>query len=106
MYVFVRRRSQDASEHLVTSASNMLITALAIWLIVVLLSLGCLRVAASADSRELELIARYPLPSAAEPLSDGRPSSSKVSPLTHTSAPQGRYLRSEPPSRTSSQITR
>jgi len=84
----------------------MLIVAFAIWLIVVFLSIGFCRVAASADSRELALIARYPSPSADEPLSDGRPSSSRVSPVTYTAAPRSRYRRSEPPSRASSQITR
>jgi len=66
----------------------MLIAALAIWLIVVFLSVGFCRVAASADSRELALIARYLSPSAGEPLSDERPSSSRVSPLTYTAAPR------------------
>ena len=40
----------------------MLIAALAIWLIVVFLSVGFCRVAASADSRELALIGRLSLP--------------------------------------------
>jgi len=72
----------------------MLIAALVIWLIVVFLSVGFCRVAASADSRELTLLARYPSASADDPLSDGRPSSSKVRPLTHTVAPRSRYRRS------------
>jgi hypothetical protein len=52
--------SHDAHEPFVTSASMLLITALAIWLALVLFFVVLCRIAASADGRGVAFTERYP----------------------------------------------